>query len=159
VSARRLEAEQDFVDFLRPHLEHARRALSARFGTEVGSEVAADVQVWAWENQDVVRRAENPAGYLFRVGQSRARRYLRWRRLLPTEVARQPVEAAADPALHEALQKLPEMQRTVVVLIHGFGLSYADTATQLGLSEGAVRNQLHRAMTRLRAQLEAEVKT
>jgi RNA polymerase sigma-70 factor (ECF subfamily) len=159
VSDRRLDTDQDFVDFLRPHLEEARRALAARFGTEVGAEVAADVQVWAWEHRGLLEQAGNPSGYLFRVGQSRARKYLRWRRLTPAAERRVPDEAAADPALHEALQKLAETQRTVVVLVHGFGLSYADTATQLGLSEGAVRNQLHRAMTRLRAQLEAEVKT
>jgi RNA polymerase sigma factor (sigma-70 family) len=153
VRARRLETEQDFVAFLRPHLEDARRALAARFGTEVGSEVAADVQAWAWENQQVLMSAANPAGYLFRVGQSQARRYLRWGRQAPAERARRPVEAEADPVLHDALEKLPAKQRTVVVLVHCFGLSYAETAELVGISEGAVRNQLHRAMTRLRAQL------
>jgi RNA polymerase sigma factor (sigma-70 family) len=148
--------EADFVDFVAPHLDAARRALAARFGSEIGAEVGADVAAWAWENQRKVRDAANPGGYLFRVGQSHARRYLRWARAVRGGSAQPPPEADADPALHRALQCLTPKQRTVVVLVHAFGYSYAETAASLGISVGAVRNQLHRAVARVRAELECE---
>lgn len=144
----------DFVEFLGPHFEAVRRSLAARFGTEIGAEVAADVLAWAWEHQEDVRRAENPSGYLFRVGQSRARRYLRWRRAAPADLGSRPAEASADPALHAALERLRPRQRTIVVLVHALGLSYAEAAAHIGVSEGTVRNQLHRAMARLRSDLD-----
>jgi RNA polymerase sigma factor (sigma-70 family) len=146
-------ADIEFVDFLAPHVEAARRALAARFGSEMSAELGADIAAWAWEHQDRLRKTANPGGYLFRVGQSRARQYRRWARSLPRSSEPLP-EAESDPALHAALQKLTAKQRTVLLLVHAFGYSYAETATQLDISEGAVRNQLHRGLARIRILLE-----
>lgn len=48
-----------------------------------------------------------------------------------------------------ALQRLPEMQRRVVVLRHWWGLSVAETARDLRISEGTVKSHTSRALTRL----------
>ena len=67
-----------FVKQTEPRLSYA---LTAAYGVEVGRESTADALVYAWENWPKVRCMENPSGYLYRVGQSSARRYRRPRLL------------------------------------------------------------------------------
>ena len=55
--------------------------------------------------------------------------------------------------LVSALQELPEMQRKVVVLRHWLGLSVAETAGELGISEGTVKSHSSRALDRLQGVL------
>jgi RNA polymerase sigma-70 factor (sigma-E family) len=63
--------------------------------------------------------------------------------------------AAAAPAYEErsalvdALQHLPAMQRKVVVLRHMLDLSVAQTADELGISEGTVKSHSSRGLTAL----------
>ena len=52
-------------------------------------------------------------------------------------------------ALVDALQQLPEMQRKVVVLRHMLDLSVAQTADELGISEGTVKSHTSRGLTAL----------
>ena len=49
------------------------------------------------------------------------------------------------------LRTLPQRQRHALVLREWHGLAYAEIATQLGLSRGAVETLLHRARRTLRA--------
>ncbi len=55
--------------------------------------------------------------------------------------------------LFEALRTLDALDRAVVVLRYWENRSVAETATEVGLSEGAVRTRASRALARLRAQL------
>jgi RNA polymerase sigma-70 factor (sigma-E family) len=59
----------------------------------------------------------------------------------------------SDPAARRdlvvALQALPEMQRKTVVLRHWLGLSVAETAADLGISEGTVKSHTSRALAAL----------
>jgi len=48
-----------------------------------------------------------------------------------------------------ALRQLPDMQRRTVVLRHWLGLSVAETARDLGVSEGTVKSHTSRALERL----------
>lgn len=84
---------------LRPRLV---RAFVAAYGAERGHEALAEAFAWAWENFDSLRAMENPAGYLYRVGQSRTRP----RRPSPHfhVVLRQPVELP-----HERLACRPQL--------------------------------------------------
>ncbi|MDA4133040.1 MAG: hypothetical protein OK454_07950, partial [Thaumarchaeota archaeon] len=59
-----------FVGNLEPRL---RRALIAAYGYERGREATAEALAYAWEHWDKVKSLENPAGLLFRVGQSKTR--------------------------------------------------------------------------------------
>ena len=52
-------------------------------------------------------------------------------------------------ALVDALQELPEMQRKVVVLRHWLGLSTAETARELGITEGTVKSHGSRGLAHL----------
>jgi RNA polymerase sigma-70 factor (sigma-E family) len=64
-----------------------------------------------------------------------------------------PAPAGLDPAdrhdLVNALMALPEMQRRTVVLRHWLGLSVAETARDLRISEGTVKSHTSRALERL----------
>lgn len=52
-------------------------------------------------------------------------------------------------SLFPALQRLPEMQRKVVLLRHWLGLSVAETASELGISEGTVKSHTSRGLSAL----------
>lgn len=53
-------------------------------------------------------------------------------------------------AVNSALALLTPNQRAVVVLRYWEGLSVAETAEVLGVSEGTVKSQMHRAVTAMR---------
>jgi RNA polymerase sigma-70 factor (sigma-E family) len=64
-----------------------------------------------------------------------------------------PSPTGLDPGerrdLFDALARLPEMQRKVVVLRHWAGLSVIETAEDLGLTEGTVKSHTSRALAKL----------
>ncbi len=67
-----------------------------------------------------------------------------WRRESEPLDGQEPVAQTSDddhPALIRALKALPPGQRRVVVLRHYWGLSVAETASDLGISEGGVKSQ------------------
>ena len=56
-------------------------------------------------------------------------------------------------ALFDALQQLPVMQRKTVLLRHWLGLSVAETATELQISEGTVTSHTSRGLASLQVVL------
>jgi DNA-directed RNA polymerase specialized sigma24 family protein len=145
----------EFQEFVSDRGPSIRRALLGRYGLEVGVEAYSDAIEYAWAHWDRVAAMANPAGYLFRVGQSRSRRHRTWH--APLELPPEPqLEGPGDPALHEALWKLPPTQRTAVFLVHGCQYSYRDAAALMAVSEPALRNYVHRGTTRLRVLLHSK---
>jgi hypothetical protein len=71
---RDLTASDSITEFVRECEADLRRALTAGFGSEVGRESVAEALVYGWEHWERVKALENPAGYLFRVAQRKARR-------------------------------------------------------------------------------------
>lgn len=67
-------------EFLATRRHVLERSLVARFGVEVGQDAAADAVAYCCEHWDRLASMANPTGYLFRVGQTSARRERRWRR-------------------------------------------------------------------------------
>jgi RNA polymerase sigma factor (sigma-70 family) len=147
--------EGEFTTFFADERARLRRALVAAYGVEIGTDVTNDALAWAWEHWDRVEKMDQPLGYLYRVGQSAARRHHRWRRPMdwPTEVL-DPDPSDAGLRLDGALAQLTPRQRTAALLVHGHGWSYAEVAEATSVSVNSVRNDLHRAMKRLRRQLE-----
>ena len=147
---RRLRFERDI-----PSLERTLgRAFAARYGLDVGAEVTAETVGWA--HWDRISEMDNAAGYLYRVGQSAARRHVRWAR----RRIELPVEPRWDdaPAMHgdvfDALARLKPDHRVAVLLVHGYSFTYREVADLLGVSEAAVTNYVHRGLARLRSILE-----
>jgi RNA polymerase sigma-70 factor (ECF subfamily) len=147
----------DFVVNLEPRL---RRALVAAYGPDAGREATADALAWAWQNWDRLSRMDNPAGYLWRVGQTSVRSAARRRRhelSAVVEVELEPLdghEPRVEPALDGALADLSPQQRAAVVLVHGYGYSLSEAAGVLACSISTVRNHVERALRRLHAALE-----
>jgi RNA polymerase sigma-70 factor (ECF subfamily) len=64
----------------------------------------------------------------------------------------------ARELLEQAIERLPEAYRTVVVLREVEEMSVADTATSLGVTEAVVKTRLHRAHAMLRKELYSRAK-
>jgi len=136
-----------FLATVEPRLH---RALAASFGWQRGREATADALAYAWEHWPRVRSMANPAGYLYRVGQSSVRR-----RKVPVLFDR-PVEndAVFEPALAGLLAALTERQRLAVVLVHGYQWTVGEVGELTGLAPSTVHTHLERGLARLRSALE-----
>jgi len=74
----------------------------------------------------------------------------------PEQLAQKPsfVDGIAeDQALQQALGRLSDNLRVVVVLHYGLGLTYAEMSEVLELPAGTVKSRVHEALTTLRAQI------
>lgn len=142
-----------FTAFVGRAEQRLRRALVATYGPVVGREAAIDALSWAWEHWDRLAPMPNPVGYLYRVGQSAARRHLTHRRVAMPAVddVREPDPV---PELAPALERLSEQQRAAVVLVHGYGFSQREAADVLDVGVATLREHLNRGMARLREVLE-----
>jgi RNA polymerase sigma-70 factor (sigma-E family) len=100
-------------------------------------------------------RLDNPGAYLRVAVLNGARKQLRRRRVARRSVA-QPLETDELAFNHvlDAVRRLPRRQRAVVVLRFELQLSEADIAATLGVPAGTVKSTLHRALARLREEVE-----
>jgi len=146
--------EHAFVMFARDVEPKLRHALVAAYGADRGLEATNDALLYGWRHWDRVWAMENPAGYLYRVGQSLARR----RRLAPRtwwpDAGRG--EPWVEPGLSAALGALSKRQRQVVVLTESFEFTHAEVAELLGISASSVQTHLERGLAKLRAALGVE---
>ena len=145
------DREQAFTRFVRGAEPRLSYAFAAAYGPEVGAEVTSEALAWAWEHWDRVARMRNPAGYLYRVGQSKARWYHRPRVLFPSVPPSETEDLA--PELPDALEQLTKQQRVTVLLIHCLGYSEREVADLLGLSRWSVRTHANRGLARLRSEM------
>jgi RNA polymerase sigma-70 factor (ECF subfamily) len=97
--------------------------------------------------------------WILRVARNAALDHLRARRAIPTEEVRLADTGSAQTgldrgrALRQALEKLPEDQREVLVLRHIVGLSPVEIAGTLDKTESSVHGLHHRGRRSLRASL------
>lgn len=142
-----VESFTRFASDVEPRL---RYALTAAVGWDRGREATAEALLYAWEHWERLRSMENPAGYLYRVGRSRARIRGRRPRFESSDPGRMP---EIEPALRDALGQLSERQRTVVFLVHGMEWTRVEVAELLGISVTSVGSHLERGLAKLRARL------
>jgi RNA polymerase sigma-70 factor (ECF subfamily) len=129
-----------------------RAAFVGLYGPDDGRDATAEALAHAWEHLDRVLAMDNPAGYLFRVGQSRSRR--RQQGFVPVPAAAQDGDPPLiEPKLAAALARLTDRQRVAAVLHLGYRCSIADTAELMGVSRGSVQRHLDRARQKLRHDL------
>ena len=147
---------ESFTEFFATVQPRLRRALVAALGAQEGSEAAQEALTWGWEHWDELRSMGNPAGYLYRVGRSRARRLRTRTGHLP------PVRSDAslpwvEPSLPRALGRLSEKQRVAVVLIHCLEWTHAEVAGYLGVTVGTVQTHVDRGLDRLRRMIGRDI--
>jgi RNA polymerase sigma-70 factor (sigma-E family) len=155
---RRADRDAAFTEFVLARQTHLRRVAYAICGDWTRAEdllqTALAKLYAAWPR---IRRDGREEAYVRQIiVRANVDEYRRpWRREQPgldghDPAAREPVSAEDRTELFDALQALPEMQRKVVVLRHWLGLSVAETAAELRISEGTVKSHSSRGLDRLR---------
>lgn len=143
-------ADRTFTRFVKEAEPRLSYALAAAYGPEVGNECTADALCWAWEHWERLQAMENPVGYLYRVGQSRSRRYRRPRVVFPRTMGE---EHDFEPGLPDALERLSRNQRVAVVLVCALDCSEREAAEIMGCSRSTVRTHLERGLEHVRERL------
>jgi len=114
----------------------------------------------AWVRWGRISRYDNPGAWVRRVAINKLRNAHRSRLRGEAAVQRMAYEVASAPPsepesdLTGALRRLPYKQRLCAVLFYVDGLSTAEVARAMGISQGSVSQHLNRARTALRAHLE-----
>ncbi len=146
--------EGAFTEFARAAEPKLRYALVAGYGPERGRDAAAEALAYGWQHWERIKAMDNPAGYLYRVGQRAATRQRAPRPLFRPV----PVEHApwVEPALPQALGRLTRNQRIAVVLVHAFEWSQSEVGELMGVSKSSVQRHLERGLAKLRKALEVQ---
>ena len=126
----------------------------------MGNEAADEAMTRAYGKWQNVSSYANPAGWTYKVGLNWARSWHRTvarrsailRRYSSTEEAALPVTADLD--LQDALGRLDDKYRSVVVCRYLMEWDTHETAEALGLREGTVKSRLSRGLELLRADLD-----
>jgi RNA polymerase sigma factor (sigma-70 family) len=144
---------ESFTRFVEEVAHTLRQALIARYGVEAGDDATSEALAYAWQNWDRMMELSNVAGYLYRVGQTRARQRLR-RRFPPIAPALpQTMTTWFEPGLAAAMGSLSPKQRAAIVLVHGFDWTATEVAEVWGVSFSTVQTHLDRGMAKLRRKL------
>jgi RNA polymerase sigma-70 factor (ECF subfamily) len=141
-----------FEEFASTVGKRLRAGLVAAYGPDLGLDVTAEALAYGWEHWPRVSAMENPAGYLYRVAQTAARRAQRRHGFLPAPSS--PDLPDFEPRLLPALEELTEIQRTCVVMVHAYGWGQTEVAELLEISPSSVRTHIARALDRLQRALE-----
>ena len=150
-----MQREDAFTAFMKETQPPVAIALTAAFGPDWASEATAEAFVYVWQNWDRISEMVNPAGYVYRVARSRIRPFRARRPLQPT--ASPSVERHIEPGLRTAMERLSPRQRSVVVLVEGYGFTHHEVAGNLGISRSSVRRHLERGLSKLRRALGVSV--
>jgi RNA polymerase sigma factor (sigma-70 family) len=141
--------EAEFSAFVAATEPRLRRALSAAYGPQRGREATAEALAYGWEHWGALKGRRNPAGYLYRVGQSRTRS--RQARVVFDRPSSP--EIVIEPGLAAAVEALPERQRVAVMLVFAAQWTPVEAAQMLGLSASTVRRHAERGLSALRRRI------
>jgi|SRR5438552_3789044 len=146
---------------------HSRALFAIAYGIlqnrEETEDVVQDSLVKAWKTRWRVREPEKFPFWLATIARHRAHDNFRKRRTVPLyatiDEAIEPNSAARtdapelDQQLHSALAALPELHRAALTLRYFEEMDYRSIENILGLSNGALRGILGRALATMRKQL------
>jgi len=146
---------------------HSRTLFAVAYGIlqnrEEAEDTVQDTLVKAWKSRWRVRDPEKFPAWLAMIARYRARDILRKRRtvplpnepteFLPIETNRSASDELLDQQVHSALAALPEIHRSALMLRYFEEMDYATIENTLGLTNGALRGILGRALTSMRKQL------
>jgi RNA polymerase sigma-70 factor, ECF subfamily len=143
---------------------HSRILFAIAYGIlqsrEEAEDVVQDSLVKAWKTRWRVRDPEKFPAWLATIARHQAHDVFRKRRtvLLAYETIETSERKTADSSeldrhLHAALASLPELHRTAVALRYFEEMDYRSIENTLGLTNGALRGILGRALASMRKQL------
>ena len=173
------ELERELLESLRKRDRAALERLVDRFGPQLtraaylhlgdahaAEDVTQETLVAAWDGAPRCRDETRLRPWLFGILFNRCRKYRRslWRRMRRERlVARRRLEEQSGgrendeqlEMLHQALGKLDDDLRAVIILRFGQDFSVAQAAEALGLPEGTVKSRTHSAIQKLREYMRA----
>ena len=146
---------------------HSRILFAIAYGIlqnrEEAEDVVQDALAKAWKTRGRVRDPEKFPAWLATIARHRARDIFRKRRTVPlSATTNEVIERSSnaelngmelDQQLHSALAALPELHRAALSLRYFEELDYRSIEDILGLSNGALRGILGRALASMRKQL------
>ena len=143
---------------------HSRTLFAISYGIlqnrEEAEDVVQDSLVKAWKTRWRVRDPEKFPAWLATIARHKAHDVFRKRRTVPlSEQVTEPIEpepanaSGLDQKLHSALAALPELHRVALTLRYFEEMDYRTIENSLGLTNGALRGILGRALTSMRKQL------
>ena len=147
---------------------HSRTLFAIAYGIlqnrEEAEDVVQDSLVKAWKTRWRVRDPEKFPAWLCTIARHRAHDVVRKRRPVPfphetleTSETKTGHTTAIDEQLHSALATLPELHRAALTLRYFEERDYRSIENALGLTNGALRGILGRALASLRKQLRPAV--
>lgn len=131
------------------------RALGAGASAE---DIAQDALLHAREHRNQLRDESKLEAWLRRIAARRTFEYLRRRRredAVEPVVAFIPVDPAISIDVSAAVTRLPERERTAVILVYGLGYDQGEAAAVMEVTRGTVATLLHRARRHLAERLAA----
>lgn len=159
--------EDEFAAFFSANVDRAHRLAWRLLGGDdtAAEDVVQDAFVRAFRSLSSFRGESTIETWFYRIlvrtAQNQTRwQWIRWRRSAP-EVAPED-QPAVEPSgdsflrrrLRDAVARLSRSQRDAFILVHLEGFTVKDSATLLGKAEGTVKSHLHRALSKLRAELD-----
>ena len=146
---------------------HSRILFAIAYGIlqnrEEAEDVVQDTLVKAWKTRWRVRDPEKFPTWLATIARHRAHDIFRKRRTVPLSTtideviesnsAAEPSGTELDQQLRSALAALPELHRAALTLRYFEEMDYRSIENILGLSNGALRGILGRALASMRKQL------
>ncbi len=164
--------EARFESLVATHRDRAvRLAWRLVGGDEAAAEdVTQDAFVSAYRSLDRFRGDSKLDTWFYRILVRQAYSYLRWRKVRERFVRVDPDDALdpaprpeGDPVLRAriagSLDSLPCNQRDAFVLVHMEDFTVREAAEIMGKAPGTVKSHLHRALGKLRVQLEDALET
>src|SRR5262245_20729975 len=143
---------------------HSRALFAIAYGIlqnrEEAEDVVQDSLIKAWKTRWRVRDPEKFPFWLATIARHKAHDVFRKRRTVPlSEQLAEPIEpesvntVALDDSLASALAALPEVHRAALTLRYLEEMDYRTIENTLGLTNGALRGVLGRALASMRKQL------
>jgi RNA polymerase sigma-70 factor (ECF subfamily) len=143
---------------------HSRTLFAIAYGIlqsrEEAEDVVQDSLVKAWKTRWRVRDPEKFPAWISMIARHRAHDVFRKRRTISlahetreTNEKKAPDTTELDQQLHSALAALPELHRAALTLRYFEEMDYRTIESTLGLSNGALRGILGRALASMRKEL------
>jgi RNA polymerase sigma-70 factor (ECF subfamily) len=142
---------------------HSRALFAVAYGIlqdrGEAEDAVQDALVKAWKSRWRVRDPEKFPAWLCMIARHRARDVFRKGRTVPLSETHEAIDpepidtTSVDQRLHAVLASLPEVHRSALMLRYFEEMDYASIEKLLGLTNGALRGILGRALATMRKQL------
>ncbi|HIA27110.1 MAG TPA: RNA polymerase sigma factor [Planctomycetes bacterium] len=144
-------------------LHHVRRRVS---DAELARDITQDTFFQAWKKRGTLRSSRSLVSWLLSIATRKVIDHYRRRGARPEQLLgegdpgttddeeKNLEKSDQDRSVNDALEKMGESYRTVLILRYWSGLTPAQIARLLAEPEGTIRNRIFRAHLRLRKELE-----